>query len=171
MSDTVIHPLEEQYDGFQITDDAAAEWAVQKIKEAQADTKKWQEHFAAQLIAIKRNNDDTIAAMKGYLAHYFATVPHRETKTQAKYELPSATLIRKQQQPQYERDNDALLAYLEGNRRADLIRIKREPAWDEVKKCAVVQGETLVDSDTGEVIAGVRVITRPDTFDVKLKGE
>ena len=172
MSETMMNPVEEQedlYSGFQITDDNMAEWAVQKIKDAQSDTAKWKAHFDTQLAAIQKNNDDTINAMMIFLARYFATVPHRETKTQAKYELPSATLIRKQQQPQYERNDAALLDYLDGNRRSDLIRIKREPAWDEIKKTATVQGEALVDADTGEIIPGVRVIARPETFDVKIK--
>jgi hypothetical protein len=107
--------------------------------------------------------------MTGALGSYFTTVPHKETKTQAKYDLPSATLIRKQQQPQYDRDNDALLTYLDSNKRDDLVRVKREPAWEEVKKAYAVQGETMVDPETGEVVAGVKVVARPDVFDVKIK--
>ena len=171
MNEAIENTAGQEAPGFEITDDKLAEWAVRKIREAQEDTAKWQAHFAAQLAAIKKANDDTIAFMTGALGRFFITVPHHETKTQAKYELPSATLIRKQQRPQYERDDDALLAYLDSNSRADLIRIKREPAWDEIKKSSVAQGETLVDADTGEVVGGVRVIARPDVFDVKLKGE
>jgi len=163
--------INQEYEGFQITDDHLAEWAIQKIKEAKGDTAKWQEHFAAQLEKIRAANQGTIDFMTIHLSRYFATVPHKETKTQAKYELPSATLIVKQQQSQFERDNDALLSYLDSNNRTDLIRIKREPAWDELKKVSTVQGETLVDTDTGEVISGVRVIARPDVFDVKIKEE
>lgn len=175
MSQTIVNPIEEQeeeqYAGFQIINDEMAEWAVQKIREAQADTAKWQNHFADQLAAIKKNNDGTIAAMTIYLSDYFRRVPHRETATQAKYELPGATLVQKQREPEYQRNDDELLSYLDKNRRADLIRIKREPAWDAIKKGATVQGEALVDAETGEIIPGVRVIARPDTFDVKLKGE
>ena len=83
---------------FEITDDGKAEWAIQKIREANSDTVKWQEHFAQQLAKIKAENDSTAAYMTGLLADYFATVPHKETKTQSTYKLPSATLIRKQQQ-------------------------------------------------------------------------
>ena len=175
MSDAIFAQAakpEEQQDqnaGFQITDDNMAEWAVQKIKEAQSDTEKWKAHFDAQFEAIQKSNEGTINAMKSFLGHYFTKVPHRKTKTQEKYELPSATLIRKKQNPEYKSDNEALLAYLDNNHRTDLICIKREPAWDAIKKTAVVQGETLVDADTGEVISGVRVIARPDVFDVKLK--
>jgi hypothetical protein len=173
MSETIINPIEdqqeEQYQGFHITDDHLAEWAIQKIKEAQGDTAKWQAHFAAQLEKIKAANQSTIDFMTGALGSYFTTVPHKETKTQAKYDLPSATLIRKQQQPTYDRDNDALLAYLDGSKRDDLVRVKREPKWDEVKKAYAVQGETMVDPETGEVVAGVKVIARPDVFDVKIK--
>ena len=159
----------DEYDGFQITDDHAAEWAIQKIKEAHGDTAKWAEHFAAQLEKIRAANQSTIDFMTGKLAQYFATVPTKDTKTQSKYELPSATLIRKQQQPTYDRDNNALLAYLDGSKRDDLVRVKREPAWDEIKKAFAVQGETMVDPETGEVVAGVKVVARPDVFDVKIK--
>jgi hypothetical protein len=173
MSETTISPIEDQpenqYQGFHITDDHLAEWAIQKIKEAQSDTAKWQAHFAAQLEKIKAANQSTIDFMTGALGSYFAAVPHKETKTQAKYDLPSATLIRKQQQPQFERDDAVLLDWLWRNEREHLIRIKREPAWDEIKKTAVVQGETMVDPETGEVVAGVKVVARPDVFDVKIK--
>ena len=164
-----IEETNEEYQGFQITDDHLAEWAIQKIKEARGDTAKWQAHFAAQLEKIKAANQSTIDFMTSALSQYFATVPHKETKTQAKYDLPSATLIRKQQQPQYDCDNDALLAFLDGSKRDDLVRVKREPAWDEIKKVFAVQGGTMVDPETGEVVAGVKVVARPDVFDVKIK--
>ena len=173
MNETIIDPIEdhlqEQYQGYHITDDHLAEWAIQKIKDAQGDTAKWQAHFAAQLEKIKAANQSTINFMTGALGSYFATVPHKKTDTQEKYVLPSATLIRKQQQPQYDRDNDALLTYLDRNNRNDLVRTKIEPAWDEIKKVFVVQGETMVDPETGEVVAGVKVVARPDVFDVKIK--
>lgn len=167
----LIETMQDEYQGFQITDDSKAEWAIRKIKEAQSDTEKWNAHFAHQLEGIKKANDATIEYMTTLLSGYFASVPHKETKTQSKYELPSATLIRKQQQPQYERDDDALLAYLHRNDLDDLVRVKVEPDWANVKKRATVHGETLVDTETGEVIDGVRVIARPDVFDVKLKEE
>jgi hypothetical protein len=160
---------EQEYEGFQITDDHLAEWAIRKIKEAQNDTAKWKAHFESQLSAIKRANDNTVAFMTGALGGYFATVPHKKATTQEKYELPSATLIRKQQQPEYKLDNDALLQYADANNKPDFIRVKREPDWAAIKAASTVNGETLVDTETGEIIPGVTVAARPDKFDVKIK--
>ena len=161
--------IQEEYQGFQITDDAKAEWAVRKIKEAQADTAKWAEHFAAQLEKVKAANQSTIDYMTGKLAQYFATVPHKDSKTQSKYELPSATLIRKQQQPQYSCDDSELLAYLDGSGHADYVKTVRSPDWAAFKKITTVQDGALVDTETGEIVRGVTVVERPDVFDVKIK--
>jgi hypothetical protein len=166
---TTFSAEQEEHEDFQITDDSTAEWAVRKIKDAQQDTEKWRQHFADQLQAIANSNQSTINYMTSLLGGYFAIVPHRETTMQAKYELPSATLIRKQQQPEYSRDNDTLLRYADENQRVDFIRVKREPNWEAIKAASTVQGETLVDTETGEIIPGITVVARPDKFDVKIK--
>jgi len=167
----LLESVEQEYQGFQITDDSTAEWAVRKIKEAQGDTAKWQAHFAAQLASIKKANDATVEYMTGLLAHYFEAVPHKDSKTMSKYELPSATLVRKQQQPEYSRDDDILLDYLEKEGFTSLIKIKREPDWASLKKELTKSGDQAVSTITGEIVPGVTVIERPDKFDVQIKGE
>ena len=157
---------------FVITDDGKAEWAIQKIKEAQSDTEKWHEHFAAQMAKIKAENDDTINYMTSLLAAYFNTVPKKETKTQSKYELPGATLIRKQQQPDFQRDDNALVGWLESSGLDELIERKPVPRWAELKKRCVVQEDgSVVETESGEIVRGVVAVARPDRFDVQIKGE
>lgn len=163
--------IQQEYQGFQITDDSSAEWAVRKIKEAQGDTAKWQAHFAAQLASIKKANDATVDFMTSLLASYFATVPHKETATQAKYELPSATLLRKQQQPEFVRNDAELLAYLDASERGEYVKVVRSPDWAGFKKITVVRDGAVVDTETGEIVKGVTVTLRPDRFDVQIKGE
>lgn len=166
----LLNTIQEEYQGFQITDDAKAEWAVRKIKEAQADTSKWQAHFAGQLEAIKKANDATVDFMTGLLAHYFETVPHKDSKTMSKYELPGATLVRKQQQPEYTRDDAALLAYLDASDRGEYVKVVRSPDWAGFKKLTEVRDGAVVDTETGEIVNGVTVSVRPDKFDVQIKG-
>jgi hypothetical protein len=173
MSETIINPIEDQqedqYQGFRITDDHLAEWAIQKIKEAQGDTAKWQAHFAAQLEKIKAANQSTIDFMTGALGSYFATVPHKETKTQAKYDLPSATLIRKKQEPDFQRDADKLLAFLDAQKMDGFVKTVRSADWAALKAITTVDGEAVVIAETGEIVDGVKAVARPDKFDVKIK--
>ena len=159
----------ETRDEFTISSDSSAEWAIRRIKEAQQEIADWKEHYAKQLKAISDDRQNTINFMTSKLASYFQRVPHRKTDTQEKYELPSATLVMKTQQPEFKIDGDALLAFLDFAQRPDLIRVTREPAWGEIKKEYAIQGETMVDLETGEVIPGIAVLARPAKFDVKIK--
>lgn len=156
-------------DEFTITSDSSAEWAIRRIKEAQQEIAEWKAFYADQLKKIADDRQNTINFMTSKLASYFQRVPHRKTDTQEKYELPSATLVMKTQQPEFKIDGDVLLAFLDDARRPDLIRVTREPAWGEIKKEYAVQGETMVDIETGEVIPGIAVLARPAKFDVKIK--
>lgn len=167
----LLETVQEEYQGFQITDDAKAEWAVRKIKEAMSDTAKWKAHFDAQLAGIQKSNDLTIDFMKGLLASYFATVPHKKTDTQEKYTLPSAVLVRKHQAPDFQRDAEKLLAYLDKQKMDDYINVVRTPKWDELKPLTTVDGESVVITETGEIVDGVKAVARPDKFDVQIKGE
>ena len=84
---------------FRLTDDQSAEWAVRKIREARRDTEQWEAHFAGQMERIRKANEETEAYFTTLLAEWFAIQPKRETKTQAKYSLPGADLVRRKQQP------------------------------------------------------------------------
>ena len=173
MSGYIINPVEdqqeEQYQGFNITDDHLAEWAINKIKEAHGDTAKWQAHFAAQLEKIKAANQSTIDFMTGALGSYFATVPHKKTDTQEKYALPSATLIRKKQEPDFQRDADKLLAFLDKQKMDGFVKVARSADWAALKPLTTVDGESVVLVETGEIVDGVKAVARPDKFDVKIK--
>jgi len=164
-----VNDLAYQDDSFRIADDSTAEWAIRKIREAQQDTQMWTEHFAAQMQAISNKNRDTINYMTEQLRSYFYTVPHKKSMTQSQYKLPDATLVLKQQNPEYLRDNDALLRYADENKRPELVRVKREPNWEAIKAASIIQGDKLVDTETGEIIQGVKLIVRPDKFEVKIK--
>lgn len=167
----LFEQVQQEYQGFQITDDSSAEWAVRKIKEAQSDTAKWQEHFATQLSSIKKANDATVDYMTTLLARYFESVPHKKTDTQEKYTLPSAVLVRKRQAPDFQRDSAKLLAYLDKQQMTDFIGVVRSPKWDALKPLTTVVGESVVMLETGETVDGVTAVARPDKFDVQIKGE
>lgn len=167
MMETLLE--EEEPSVFAITDDKLAEWAVRKIVEARNDTEKWRDHFAAQLAAIEKRNQQTETYLTYKLSEYFVTVPHKETKTQAKYSLPSADLICKQQPPEIIKDDNRLLTFFDENGMGDYVKTIRKPDWAAYKKACTIQPDgTIADKETGMIVDGVMAETRPDKFEVRI---
>lgn len=108
------------------------------------------------------------AYFMGLLESYFATVPHKTTKTQESYTLPGGKLIRKAQAPAYIRNDAQLLPWAKENA---LHKVTEVPDWASIKKRVTVNGTTAVDTETGEIIPGITVEQRPPVFQVSLKEE
>lgn len=163
---------ESMQERFTIQDDRSAEWALQKIREAKADTERWKAFYAEQLEKIERQNDDTVAYFSALLEAFFDTVPHKVTKTQEAYKLPGGKLVRKAQQPAYEKDPEVLLAWAESTC-PEAVKIKKEAAWEVVKRriACVGQDGVAIDEETGEIIPGVRIIPREPVFQVQMGKE
>lgn len=154
---------------FTVDNDQKAEWAARKIREARQDTKAWTEYYERQLSAIRRANEDTEAYFAALLADYFETVPHKITKTQKSYSLPSCKLVLKAQQPEFNRDEAVLCDYLDKKGRDDLVRITRRADWAALKKTLkVMEDGTCVDAD-GEVVEGVQAFSRQPEFKIEMK--
>ena len=154
---------------FTVDNDQKAEWAARKIREARQDTQKWTEYYERQLSAIRRANEDTEAYFAALLADYFETVPHKATKTQESYSLPSCKLVLKAQQPEFNRDEAVLCDYLDKKGRDDLVRITRRADWAALKKTLkVMEDGTCVDAD-GEVVEGVQAFSRQPEFKIEMK--
>lgn len=157
---------------FRLTDDQSAEWAVRKIREARRDTEQWEAHFAGQMERIRKANEETEAYFTTLLAEWFAIQPKRETRTQAKYSLPGADLVRRKQQPEYIKDDKILAAFLHTSDMDEFVELVPKPKWAELKKrCAIGPDGVVVDTENGVVLEGVRAEERPDKFEVKLRGE
>lgn len=154
---------------FIVDNDQKAEWAARKIREARQDTQKWTEYYERQLSAIRRANEETEAYFAALLADYFETVPHKATKTQESYSLPSCKLVLKAQQPEFNRDEAVLCDYLDKKGRDDLVKITRRADWAALKKTIkVMEDGTCVDAD-GEVVEGVQAFSRQPEFKIEMK--
>ena len=154
---------------FIVDNDQKAEWAARKIREARQDTQKWTEYYERQLSAIRRANEDTEAYFAALLADYFETVPHKATKTQESYSLPSCKLVLKAQQPEFNRDEAVLCDYLDKKGRDDLVKITRRADWAALKKTLkVMEDGTCVDAD-GEIVEGVQAFSRQPEFKIEMK--
>lgn len=154
---------------FRVTDDKNAEWCIRKIREAQAEKQRWRDYYAEQQRKIDQEADGTISYFEALLADYFDSVPHKRTKTQESYQLPGGKLVRKQQAPEYQRDEAALLPWLKQNA-PELVRVTETPDWATLRKRLIIapDGETVA-TEEGEIVPGIKAIQRPEVFKIEIK--
>ncbi len=156
---------------FVIDNDSKADWAMRQIADARADTVKMADHFRQQLVSIKKANEETEAYFTALLLDYFRAQPKHETKTQAKYKLPSGDLVLRRQQPEYQRDDAKLVECLMHGDLSQYVKLTPIVDWSALKAaCTVTDDGSLVDKDSGLVLDGVRAVQRPDKFEVKING-
>lgn len=156
---------------FTVDNDAKAEWCIEKIREKRAELKKWQDHYDALKKAQEDEINRTIAYFEHLLNCYFEQQLQagvtKSTKTQTSYPLPSGKLVLKHQEPTYDRNAEQLLPWLKANH-PELVKVKEEEDWANLKKLLVVDGTQMVTEDA-EIVPGISVITRPDVFKVEVK--
>ena len=170
-----MRELLDEYPGdtYQIDTDKKAEHAVKQIK-------KWREETArlltnaddeiAELQEAKKKLQERQEAREGYfkalLRAYFDIVEKTTTKTQASYKLLNGKLVLKKQQPEYLRDEAALVGWARQAAPA-FVQVKESVNWGELKKLTALDGEAVVLAETGEVIQGIIARERPDVFEVQ----
>lgn len=158
---------------WRITDDSCADWACRKIAEERAELARIRELAEAQIARIEekletaeRRCENGTRFLTSKLAEYFETVPHKTTKTKASYRLLSGTLTRKFGGQQMKQDDDKLVEFLKASGALEYIKIEEKPKWGDYKKRLEIMDGTVVDKETGEIVEGVQVIEKSDTFTV-----
>lgn len=165
--------LEEEQTSFLVDNDQKAEWCLQKIREAEAEKQKWNDYYTKQMQAVADREDRRIQYFEYHLNQYFRTVPHKETKTQQSYHLPSGKLVLKNPTIVYEHDDEKLLPWLKNNRPA-FVKVKESVDWSGLKKDLL--SDSSIDpayrglvTDDGEIIPGITRKDKPAEFKVEVK--
>jgi hypothetical protein len=160
---------------FKITDDSLADWAVRKIADERAELARLKELADEQIARImekvteaEKRCENNTSFMTSKLAEYFETVPHKETKTKHSYRLLSGALVKKIGGVTMKQDDEKLLEYFKSSGNDDMIQIVEKPKWGEFKKRLEIVGGQIVDTDTGEIVEGVEIVTKADTFVVEI---
>lgn len=155
------------------TDDGCADWACRKIAEEKAELDRIRELADAQIqkieekvAAAERRFQNGTRFLTGKLAEYFETVPHKTTKTKASYRLLPGTLTRKFGGTTMKQDDEKLVQFLKNSGQLEFIKTEEKPRWGDFKKRLEIMGGSVVDKETGEIVEGVTVETKPDTFTV-----
>lgn len=154
-------------DSFVIDTDAKAEWALQKIREARADRDRFVKWYTDKIKEIKEQCDFNTMNLERMLKEYFDSVPHRETKTQSIYDLPSGKLFVKNQNPEYKHDDKTVIDWLKKNGGNQFIEVEESLKWGDLKKAGAVVGGKMFD-ENGEEIPGIEVINKDPVFCVEV---
>lgn len=164
-----------EFPEFTIADDSAADWAVRKILEEEAerdrliDLAKTQiEDLKATIEDLKERCENNTGFLKSKLAAYFETVPHKETKTQESYKLLSGKLVKKKAGFEYKYEEEELTKFLEAENMAEFIDVKIKPRWGEFKKALTTDEDgNVYIAETGEMVDVIKAVEVPASFTVK----
>ena len=153
-----------------IENDQEANECLEAIRKAQADKAYWKEWYEERLNLVNESNDAIILQNETRLYNYFGTVPHKKTATQENYALPAGKLVLKKQAPEFERDDEAVIAWLKANGGEKYVKVKESLDWAGLKGSLMVMGDSVAD-EKGNVIPCITVTERPDVFKAELKKE
>lgn len=161
---------------WQIENDQQAEWAMSKIAEAESELDRWETFYLGMIEQIRKRTSHTVEILRGKLAEYFETVPHKVTATQEKYSLPSGDLVFKAPRKVWTHDNDQLIRWAKENGMTELIKTTEAIDWQRLKKRLVEAADGVIcDQETGLVCEAVTVETSEPEFTVRInkpeKGE
>jgi phage host-nuclease inhibitor protein Gam len=159
----------------EILTDGEADAAIRAIMKLEAEKTRILRIADDEISAMKQRRDSVADEFdrkadwhRKRLETYFDTdIPKTTTKTQESYRLFSGRLIRKARQPEYIRDETAILRWLVANELGDFAVADWRVKWDALKKAVIPEGESAIYQPTGEVIDGIKVVARPPVFEVK----
>lgn len=176
MENLVLEMINEMVDNeerFVINDDGKAEWALNKIIEEKAETQRMINvansmimKYQEKIEVYQNQFESKTAYLKEQLRQYFETVPHKITKTQETYKLPSGTLKLKKQNPEYIRDEEKLLEWVKANK-ISYVKTKESVNWAELKKELKFVDNKALTVD-GEIVDGITVSERPSVFEIDI---
>ena len=150
-------------ESFVIDTDAKAEWALQKIREHRADRDRFVKWYKDKIKEITEQCDFDTMNLERMLKEYFDTVPHRETKTQSVYDLPTGKIYIKKQNPDFKYDDKTVIEWLKNNGGGRFIEVEETLKWGDLKKAGAVVGGKMFTED-GEEIPGIEIIDREPLF-------
>ena len=145
---------------FRITDDRCADWAIRKIADEQIAA------INEKVAAARKRMENGTSYLTSCLADFFATVPHKETKTTEKYRLLSGTLTFKKGTTKTKLDETKLVPWLKANGYGELVKVEESTRWADLKKLLSYTGDIATLTETGEIVEGVTVYETPGIFTV-----
>lgn len=88
----------------------------------------------------------------------------KETKTQFSYKLPSGQIIKKKAEKVIKLNKDVNKNIIP----TEFLKVETSVNWMELKKTLAIDGELIVNKDTGEIIDYCSIETKPEEMKIKL---
>jgi len=163
-------------DQFKITDFATLNWAMRKLSVLD---KKRAEEVAVVNTEIERiqqwfaKQDKQYQYSKEYLERLIEDYAKTQRDEDPKWKgskTPYGKINFHKQKDQWEYDEEALVAYLEKERKTSLLKVKKEPIKELIKDFFALSNGHLINENTGEIIPGVTITEREAKLSIKLEG-
>ncbi len=166
---------------FTIETKEQAIWALRKIAAIERARKEAQEAAQTEIFRIQEwmtGEEKRADQARGYLDFLLEDYHRRQLKENPKQKtikLPHGELQLKKQQPEFYRNENAIINWARKNRPELVILprwIRPDPKldWAGLKKALKVVNGKAVDPENGEFIPGLQVVERPPKFNIKLSG-
>lgn len=166
---------EQRMERFKITDLSSLNWALRKLTTlekahseelavAQEEVDRIQDWFKKQDSAYQ----GTKSFFEGLIEQYAKEQISADPKWKGS-KSPYGKVNFHKQKDQWEYDEEVLVAYLEGERKTALLKIKKEPIKELIKDFYTLRNGMLVNENTGELVPGVVVHKREPKLSIKLE--
>jgi phage host-nuclease inhibitor protein Gam len=156
---------------FKVKDKEQAEWCLRQISRLTKEQEEIEATAKAEIEKIttwQNNQTGTIRKSVSFfeylLVEYHQQIFKENPKSKT-IKLPSGSLSARKAQPEYQREKDTMLPWVEKNRPNF---VKKDIDWAGLKKVLQYEEGRGIDPDTGEVVPGLTVIDRGTSFSVKI---
>jgi phage host-nuclease inhibitor protein Gam len=162
----------EQKERFRVKDKEQAEWCLRQISRLLSKREEVKSLAQAEIEKITAwKNDQTESIQKSISFFEFLLIEYhqqifKENPKAKTIKLPSGRLEARKAQPEYLRDKETMLPWVEQNR-PEFVITKKELDWAGLKKVLKYENGMGIDPDTGEAVPGLNVVDRGINFRVK----
>lgn len=161
---------QEEREQFRIKNDDEANWAIRKIAKARREftdaeqqAERERERIDAWLDGKRKAKERDEEFFTGLLTAYYLP-QHMDDPKRKTFKLPAGAFLVRAQQPEYQRDDAALVRWLEEHVMPDYLELVKKPKWGELKK--IIETKGGVATVAGEVVDGIMVVPRGLKFTV-----
>lgn len=178
---TIPHPLdelleaEESSSAFRVNDDGAAEWAITRLQEIRALQRDKEQFAQNELHRIEAWLAEEVKPLENRAAYFVNLLEdyarrQREEHDRKSVALPHGKITTRFSQPKFNINDDLFVPWAAQNA-PHLLRVKQEPSVSAMREHLLIDGNKVVEPQTGLLVDGV-VATAPElSITIKTEGE
>jgi hypothetical protein len=163
-------------EGFAISNDDEALWAVRRLAQAQRRVDEVKRQAQVEVDRIQRwveanlgTHNGTIRYLEGVLTNYLVRVRENTADGRKSLTFPDGVVTSRVASSKVEvTDLDAFLAWAEANGHEDWVRVKREANLSLIKKGVDFEADAVLDPLSGSPIEGLAHIAGGLSVSVKV---